>query len=190
MKILLIDNGTTLLDKLKKLIPGDESVVSFDTFTAEAAAHSELIILSGSSEGPLFSQKPRFTEEISFIRETKKPVIGICFGHELIVQAFGGSLHELPQQKVGTVVINVERDHELFWGRQQFSAYENHRWGIKTLPDDFEVLASSEHGPEVIRHKSRPIYGFQFHPENCMDKHIADEIFLGVLNRLGSGMAR
>ncbi len=184
MKTLLIDNGTTLLEKLQKLIPGDESVVHFDSFDQEQAQKADVVILSGSSRGQLIGNEAEFQKEIDFIRTTNKPIIGICFGYELIVHAFGGTLKELPEQEVGAVTITVLKDPELFYGKKEFETFENHRWGTEKLPKDFEVLAESTHGPEVIRHNTRPIYGLQFHPENHTDTSFGDEVFLKILERV------
>jgi len=184
MRVLLIDNGSTLLEKLKNLIPGDESVVCFDSFSKDTAEHADVVILSGSSIGPLVGNEERYQSEIDFIQNTQKPIIGICFGYELIISALGGSLKKLPEQKVGEVVVRVLKDKELFCGKEQFVSFENHRWGTDTLPEDVEVLAESDHGPEVIRHCSRPVYALQFHPENHTETSFGDELFLNILNRI------
>ena len=184
MNILLIDNGTTLLEKLRTLIPGDESIVCFDSFSIDQAHDADTIILSGSSIGPLVSNTDKFQKEIEFIQSTDKPIIGICFGYELIVHAFGGKLKEFERKEVGAVEIKVLKDEELFCNQQRFSSFENHRWGTDVLPDNFEVLAESDHGPEVVRHLSRPIYGLQFHPENKVETSFGDELFLNILKRI------
>lgn len=188
MKILLVDNGTTLKEKLEKLIPGCEEVVCFDQFSSEEAEHVDLVILSGSSLGPLYGNESAYQEEIEFIQNTQKPLIGICFGYELIVHAYGGTLKQLPEHAVGTVAIKV-LEPEVFDGRDSFTAFENHRWGIDDMPDNFVVTAESEHGPEAIRHTTLPIFGFQYHPENHVDAHVADEMFVALISRCAASIS-
>jgi len=187
MKVFVVDNGTTLMEKLKNLIPGDESVVCFDSFDDEEAEKADLIVLSGSSIGPLLGNEEKYQKEIDFIKNTDKPIIGICFGYELIVHAFGGTLKKLEEHELGEVEIKVRKDEKLFSGKKSFTAFENHRWGTGTLPEVFDVLATSNHGPEAIAHREKDIYGFQYHPENHPEEHFADEVFLNLFKRIESG---
>ncbi|XKT74157.1 MAG: type 1 glutamine amidotransferase [Patescibacteria group bacterium UBA2163] len=184
MNVLLVDNGTTLQEKLKQLIPGEESVLCFDAFSEKNTEDADVVVLSGSSLGPLYGNEEKYKAEIEFIQNTTKPIIGICFGYELIIHALGGVLKKLDEHEIGTVQIHVLKDLELFYRTPTFQAFENHRWGTGELPAEFEVLAESDHGPEVIRHKTRPIYALQFHPENHTDTSFGDELFLNIFNRL------
>lgn len=184
MKVFLVDNGTTLLEKLKKLIPGEESVVCFDAFSAEEAEKADVVILSGTSIGPLHGNEEKYQKEIEFIQNTNTPIIGICFGFELIVHAFGGTIKKLEEHEHGEVEIKVVEETGFFCGRESFTAFENHRYGADLLPEVFNVLAESDHGPEAISHKEKEIYGFQYHPENDTDKHFADEVFLNLFKQI------
>ena len=88
MKTLLIDNGSTLTAKLAELSPGNETVVEHGNIPENLNEFS-LIILSGSSKFPVNGNESLFTKEIELIRTTNIPIVGICFGHELIAHAFG-----------------------------------------------------------------------------------------------------
>ncbi|MEI8339738.1 MAG: gamma-glutamyl-gamma-aminobutyrate hydrolase family protein [bacterium] len=182
MRILLIDNGTTLLEKLKKLIPGEESVIKAERFQSSQAEQFDVVILSGSSVYSLNENENNFTEELKFIRESGKSIIGICFGCELIAKTFGGTLGKLENKEKG------EREIEILnpslSNKQKARVYESHELVITKLPDDFEIQAESAAGPEIIKHKTLPIYGLQFHPENFVDQLEGDEVFLKILNSL------
>ncbi|XKT75449.1 MAG: type 1 glutamine amidotransferase [Patescibacteria group bacterium UBA2103] len=188
MKVFLVDNGTTLLEKLQKLIPGEEEVVCFDSFDSAAAQDADLVVLSGSSIGPLYGNEDKYKEEIEFIKNTDKPIFGICFGCELIVHAFGGTLKKLDEHEHGEVLVSVVDNKELFCGKDSFTAFENHRWGIDVLPEGFSTLAESEHGPEVIVDRKRNMYGIQYHPENQVEEHEADEVFLHMFESVVRGI--
>jgi len=179
MKILLIDNGTTLLNKLKLLIPGDEITHTYDDFDADTN-NFDLAILSGGSKYQLIGNEDKFEKEIDFIKNTKIPIIGICFGYELIALAFGASLKELSEVKKGMYEVQVI-DESL--GAGIIKVYESHRWVVERLPEIFKVLAVSEDGPEMIKHKDLPIYGIQFHPENLVEETGGDDLFLKLLSQ-------
>lgn len=188
MSVLLIDNGTTLLDKLKKLIPGEEVVKVWNEFEGDARGH-ELAILSGGSQIELVGNEEKFEKEFQFIKNSRIPIIGICFGCELLAVAFGGTLKKLGNKHKGIKEISLT-DTEHFGSKSLISVFENHSWIIDVLPSEFEVLAESTDGPEAIKHKKRPIYGLQFHPENFVDKTEGDELFLNLLQaiKLKSGI--
>lgn len=180
MKILLIDNGTTLISKLEKLIPGHEFVHSFEDIPEDTDSFY-LIILSGGSRYTLVGNEDKFSKEIKLVRESVKPIIGICFGYEIITIAFGGKLKELSGEKKGIYEIDV-LDKGI--SNRPINVYESHRWVIDELPEVFEVLAISSDGPEIIKHKELPIWGLQFHPENFVDETDGDEVFQNIFEKL------
>ena len=104
----------------------------------------------------------------------------------MIVEAFGGGLEKMPEKKAGIIDISVMRPDPLFAGKSILRVYENHSWRIKTLPPDFEVLAASDHAIEAIRHKTKSIYGFQFHPEQFVDQTDGDEVFLRIFYKIAA----
>lgn len=99
---------------------------------------------------------------IEMIKNTSLPVLGVCAGMQVIALAYGGELEESPE--IGMKKIYPEERDEIFDAEDDFEAYKLH--GMRIRPgDNFITLASSEKGPEVIRHRSRPIWGVLFHPE-------------------------
>lgn len=182
MKVLLIDNGTTLLEKLKMLIPGEEVVHTWKDFTENDIDQADIVILSGGSKMQLLGNEGEFEKELEFIMRHSKSLIGICFGSELITEAFGGTLKHLSEPHKGIREIEL-LDPELLDGKSSIQAYENHQWIIDRVPAEFEVIARSADGPEMIRHTSLPIWGIQCHPENYVDKTDGDELFLRLLNK-------
>lgn len=182
MKILLVDNGSTLIDKLKNIIPGSETITKWNNFYVEEANNYDLVIFSGSSLFCLEENSNNFSKEISFIKDSKIPIIGICFGSELIIKAFGGTLRRLNEKEAGIVDIKVTKANLIFGNKKSFQVYANHKWTPNFIPSDVIVLAESKNGPEVIKHKKLPIWGFQFHPENMTEKTYGDEILLNLLN--------
>ena len=177
MRILLIDNGSSLLPKLQQLIPGHEITVKSSEVRASEARDFDLVVLSG---GPHDMNESGFEEESRIIK-SGKPVIGICFGCELIAQTFGGTVSELADEQKGIYEIEILSDK--LGGPKKIKVYEGHRQFIPKMPDNFEVLAKSNKGPEIIKHTTLPIYGLQFHPENMIEETDGDELFLNLLNQ-------
>jgi len=181
MKILLIDNGTSLMDKLEALIPGS-TVEKAQKISDVDDGVFDLTVLSGSRRESVVWNHADFIEEMKFITKSTKPVIGICFGCELMAYAFGSTLKELNPAHKG--IRKIEIIDTTFSDQSSVSVYESHRWIIDKLSDQFKVLAKSPEGPEIIQHVSRPLFGLQFHPENMVDQTDGDEIFNNVIQRL------
>ncbi|MDB4991788.1 MAG: glutamine amidotransferase class-I [Parcubacteria group bacterium] len=183
MNILLIDNGTTLLEKLRALIPGDEIVHTWRDFSPEDVARADLIVLSGGSRMQLAGNEHEFVQEVEMILSIQKPLIGICFGTELIAHAFGGTLRELAVNHKGIKEVRFILPR-FSGGRESIRVFENHRWIIDEMPKGFEIIAESDDGPEMIGHLTLPIYGMQFHPENYVDEAEGNSVFLQLFSML------
>ncbi len=168
MKILLIDNGSTLLERLRTLVPGAEVVVSYDAIP-DQVAQFDVIVLSGGSQFPLLGNEDKLAREIALVQSATVPIIGICFGHELIIHAFGGEIVHLGLHQKGLVPVEVVQKHPMFSGRKVFSVYENHQYRVRELPPVLEPLAYVGDVVAVLKHKERPVYGFQFHPEHLVE---------------------
>ncbi|MBU1164008.1 gamma-glutamyl-gamma-aminobutyrate hydrolase family protein [Patescibacteria group bacterium] len=187
MNILLIDNGTSRLTKLYDLLKGNKTTtIEFGKINSINIENFDLIILSGSKHISVIGNEHLYKNEIDIIKNTNKPIIGICLGFELIGYAYGVELLKMEKKEKGIIKLLVSEPNSIFSGLPNFQVYEAHRWVIKKTPDDFIELARSKDGVEAIKHKSRKLYGFQFHPEMFVEKTCGDEIFkntLEVLNK-------
>ncbi len=184
MKTLLIDNGSTLLTKLEKLIPGEKIVASLEDISSLSDNNYNLIVLSGGGRYIVTGNENILRPEMGLVQSTQVPIIGICYGCEVIVDTFGGTLEEMPRKEKGIIEVEIIYPDPIFDGKNIVRVYESHQWRIKSLPKDFIVLAKSSHGIEAIRHSFLPIYGFQFHPENFVDKTEGSEVFLKIFNSI------
>ncbi len=184
MRAAIINNGASSPDKILSLLDGAScEVVGYADIAKLCTDDFDVLVLSGSSQFPVVYNREKLKDEIALIQTSNIPVLGICYGCELIAVAFGGSLRDRGEgsQKRDSVEVEVVADNPLFLGRRQFEVYDAHRWAIDTVPPDLQILARSIHGPEVIRHRSRPIYGFQFHPEKMLEQTFGDELFRSFL---------
>ncbi|MES2225426.1 MAG: gamma-glutamyl-gamma-aminobutyrate hydrolase family protein [Patescibacteria group bacterium] len=186
MNVAIINNGTKEPEKLLALLAGDIIEMFAPERVADAlAGPHDLVVLSGSSHMSVMHNLDTLAPELALIRECTSPLLGICFGAELLTVAYSGTLRDSGHKEKGIYEIFVEGDAPLFAGRSAFEAYEGHRWAIDAVPPELEVLAFSAMGPEVIRHRTKPQYGFQFHPEKMCDLTYGDELFRSFLKEVG-----
>ncbi len=184
MNILLFDNGTKYLPELSKFLSkfGNLTITSDSSRLTSQSTSTDLTILSGGHSVYVIDYPEAYNAEIEFIRTSQKPIIGLCLGAELIAYTFGAKLEFLKTDEKGLININVLREDEIFKDVSNFKVYENHKVAITALPKALIGLAKSVDGFEVIKHNTKPIYGFQFHPEMFVDKTNGDEIFKNLLS--------
>jgi GMP synthase-like glutamine amidotransferase len=185
MNILIINNGTSHIEELKRLVDGEKvEVVEFGKINSINYKNFDLIILSGSSHFPILSlsHQELYPQEIELILNSEKPILGVCLGFELIAYAFGATMNRLNFKELGIVKIRPTNNSPLFKDIPSFEVYEAHRWTINEVPIGFDELARSKDGVEVFQHKNRKVFGFQFHPEMFVEKTCGDEIFYNLLN--------
>lgn len=94
---------------------------------------------------------------------------------------FGAELHKLDIHRKGPFTINVLKKDRIFEGlKDTLNIYEYHRYSMKNFDEHLVLLAESIDGAEIIKHKDKNIYGFQFHPEASEDGKILVENFLNL----------
>ncbi len=100
------------------------------------------------------------------------PILGVCLGHQCVVQAFGGSIRRARRLVHGKTSLIRHSGAELFDGLDDpFAGMRYHSLvAAEPLPSDLEVTARSNDDGEVmgVRHRSLPIWGVQFHPESIL----------------------
>jgi len=145
-----------------------------DLYSRVVESEPDLVILTGSSA---LLSKPRthelFQPEMDLVRNARFPILGICYGHQIIGSAFGAPMRDLGQMLRGYEKVSVVQKHPLFDGLpSDLMVAESHRQELTNVPDEFQHLAqSTTSNVEAIAHRSKPIYGVQFHPERSNDDH-------------------
>jgi anthranilate synthase component 2 len=97
-------------------------------------------------------------------------ILGVCLGHQAIGQAYGGDVIRAKEVMHGKTSKIFHNDQGVFKGLPNpFTATRYHSLAVDkaTLPDDLEITAWTEDGEIMgVQHKTRPVYGVQFHPES------------------------
>jgi anthranilate synthase/aminodeoxychorismate synthase-like glutamine amidotransferase len=170
--ILLIDNYDSFTYNLAHLfgeLGAEVEVARNDAITAGEAdrlAPSHLVI----SPGPGRPEDAGATLEIVRSLARRVPTLGVCLGHQALVQAFGGRIgraHTLVHGKAGTV---VHDGRGIFAGLEpEVEAGRYHSLAATRIPDCLEVSARSGDGEVMaVRHRELPVDGVQFHPESVL----------------------
>ena len=175
--LLLIDNYDSFTYNLVHYLGelGAESkVVRNDEITAAQAFAMKpgAIVMS---PGPRDPDAAGICLELVATAPPDLPILGVCLGHQAIGQACGAKVvrcHEILHGKVSAI---THSGTGLFKGLPQgFSVTRYHSLVVdpETLPDCLEVTARSQSGVIMgLAHRSRPVYGVQFHPESIASEH-------------------
>ena len=113
----------------------------------------------------------RPTEQlVGLVRDSRVPTLGVCLGHQAVVQAFGGELGRAQRLLHGKTSIVEHDGRGVFEGLpKQLEVGRYHSLAATAIPDELEVSARSEDGEVMgVRHRTRPIEGVQFHPESVL----------------------
>ncbi len=121
------------------------------------------LILSG---GPASVYDKDAYHPDSEVFELGIPILGICYGMQLIVQHFGGKVVPANSHEYGKAVLQCEDDPIFKDTPKEQIVWMSHSDRVKELPEGFKKIASSENSPyAAIENSEKKIYAFQFHPE-------------------------
>ncbi len=122
------------------------------------------------SPGPCSPTEAGVTLDIIKAFAGRKPIFGVCLGHQAVGQYFGGNVVRAQRLMHGKTSPIAHRNTDLFKGLPQgFAATRYHSLLVErsTFPKDLEVTAETAEGEVMgLRHRTLPIWGVQFHPES------------------------
>jgi anthranilate synthase/aminodeoxychorismate synthase-like glutamine amidotransferase len=170
--ILLVDNYDSFTYNLVHLFQelGAEVVVrrndEIDADSAERLAPSHLVV----SPGPGRPGNSGATVEIVRRLSPTTPTLGVCLGHQAIVEAFGGEIGQARRLVHGKASAISHDGSGIFSGLpENFQAARYHSLAATRISEDLEVSATTEDGEVMaVRHRTLPVDGVQFHPESVL----------------------
>ncbi len=133
------------------------------------------IILSGGPASVYAEGAPRCHEDIF---EMGIPVLGICYGGQLMARHFGGSVNRANKREYGKITVNLTEESTLFEGiGRQITSWMSHTDSIDRAPEGFHITASTPDCPvAAMEDPERKGYALQFHPEVEHTDHGTDII--------------
>ncbi|MFS1663777.1 aminodeoxychorismate/anthranilate synthase component II [Streptococcus sp. zg-JUN1979] len=168
--ILLIDNYDSFTFNLKQYISRFETVIVLrndDERLYETAQKADALVFS---PGPGWPADAGQMEALIRDFAGKKPMLGICLGHQAIAETFGGRLDLAKHVMHGKQSqMLIEGESPIFEGVEKETAIMRyHSIVISQMPDAFEVTARTADDQEImaIQHQELDIYGLQYHPES------------------------
>jgi anthranilate synthase/aminodeoxychorismate synthase-like glutamine amidotransferase len=173
--ILLIDNYDSFTYNLAHLFGelGAEVAVyrndAIDADTAEGLSPSHVLI----SPGPGRPAEAGATEEIVRRLAPTTPTLGVCLGHQAIVEVFGGDVGPARELVHGKSCTIAHDGKGLFAGLPQgLEVGRYHSLAATRIPDALEIAARAADGEVMaVRHRELPVDGVQFHPESVLTPH-------------------
>ena len=173
MKIVIIDNYDSFtynLSHLVKQLGAEVTVVRNDQFALQQLEAFDGIILS---PGPGIPSEAGLLLSVIHAYAGRKPMLGVCLGHQAIGEAFGARLENLSEVFHGVATTcHIVKDDPLFGGmNREITVGRYHSWVVarEGLPECLEVTAVSDEGQVMaLRHRQFDIHGIQFHPESVL----------------------
>jgi GMP synthase (glutamine-hydrolysing) len=134
------------------------------SLTEIQAFHPTALILSGS---PASIYQPNAPKPERAILDLGLPILGICYGLCVLADFSGGEVSRAAQREYGPADLLVDRAEDLFYNLgSDLKVWMSHGDKVDRLPATFQALAHTHNSPyAAFRHKDRPFYGVQFHPE-------------------------
>ncbi len=164
-KILIVDFGsqyTKLIARRIRELNVFSEVVAFDE-DINITDDLKGVILSGGPKSVYEKDAYHFDDSI-FDKDI--PILGICYGMQLMAKHYGGQVQKHDKKAYGQAVIQVLKPNALFEGiGAQALTWMSHGDRVEVLPESFELLAESDGKISAMKHQTKPFYGLQFHPE-------------------------
>jgi len=164
-QITVLDTGgqyTHLIARRVRELGVYADVQASDT-SAELLKGRKGIIISG---GPGSVYSPETPNIDPALPTSEIPILGICYGHQLLAHHLGGKVERGERGEYGIAHFTVSCEDELWNGLSGSQVWMSHFDSVAVVPDGFRVIGSTEvSGVAAMSHPERKLYGIQFHPE-------------------------
>ena len=183
-RVVIFDFGSQYTQLIARRIRENKvfaEIVPYNT-PIEAIDRKHLIgiILSGGPATVLREDSPKIGKEVFALG---LPVLGICYGMQLMAYLLGGRLTSSITREYGRARFRIKRSSSLFEGVPDSSiVWMSHGDQVERVTEEFDVLARTETCPAAaVRHRRLPIYGVQFHPESILTD-FGEQMIINFLN--------
>lgn len=173
MKIVIVDNYDSFtynLAHLVKELGAEVTVYRNDKFQLDQLQEFDKIILS---PGPGIPSEAGLLLDVIRTYAGKKPMLGVCLGHQAIGESFGGKLENLSEVFHGVATEGSQFGNDVIFNGlpQRITMGRYHSWVVskENFPSCLDITAESDEGQIMaLKHKEYDIHGIQFHPESVL----------------------
>ena len=170
-KIIILDFGSQTTQLIARRIREQKVYSEIHPFSTPLDKIRDLkptgIVLSGGPCSVYDSDAPHSDPALF---DLGIPVLGICYGAQLMIQQLGGKVENAEKHEFGKAGLSIDYTAGLFAGLEtgsmEHQVWMSHGDRIEVVPDGFEATATSDNSPyAALRHKEKPFFAVQFHPE-------------------------
>ena len=169
-KIIIIDFGsqfTQLIARKVREIGIYSEIINFNQIKILKKNSSiKGIILSG---GPLTTTNKNSIDLDNYILDLNLPILGICYGHQVLAKKFGGKIKLSQTREFGHAIVRTKLNSPItknFFKKKNNSVWMSHQDIVYKIPPGFKKIASSNNSKfAIIANEKKKYYGIQFHPE-------------------------
>jgi len=169
-KIVIIDFGsqfTQLIARKIREIGVYSEIINFNQIRVLKKDNSiKGIILSG---GPLTTTDKNSIDLDNYILDLNLPILGICYGHQILAKKFGGKVKISKKREFGHALVEKKAKSPItknFFKNKSNSVWMSHQDIVHKIPPGFKKVASSNNSKfAIISNEKKKYYGIQFHPE-------------------------
>jgi len=164
----------------------DADLVEFSASDGRLPDHTEFdgVVVTGSRSSVYWDEEwiPPLIDYVAEAAAAGLPVLGVCYGHQVVAEALGGRVAGMDEFEIGYNEVRHRGDDELFAGIDEtFTVFTTHGDAVVELPPSATLLAENDHGIHAFR--DGHCWGVQFHPE--YDIETARDVTEGKRERLG-----
>ena len=169
-KILIIDFGsqfTQLIARRVRELRVYSEIINFNQIRGiKKNKSTKGIILSG---GPLTTANKNSVSLDNYILDLNLPILGICYGHQILAKKFGGKVRISKTREFGHAIVKSRLNSPItknFFKNKNNSVWMSHQDIVYKIPSSFKKVASSNNSKfAIIANEKKKYYGIQFHPE-------------------------
>lgn len=169
-KILILDFGSQYTQLIARRVRENNVYCEIHPYNIEIEKIKEFnpkgIILSGGPKSVYEKGAPDVSDELF---KLNIPILGICYGMQVICKHFGGVVAKSTKREYGRSLLCISDDTDIFENvsdNNKLIVWMSHGDRLELKPKDFEVIGYTENAPvAAMKHKEKPVYAIQFHPE-------------------------
>jgi len=167
-KILIIDYGSQYTQLIARRIRENNTyceVINPQSINKKNYYNNAIGVILSGGPSSVINDNSYDLPDILFSKNI--PVLGICFGMQLLCKKFNSKVKESASREYGKASLKIKKNVKIFKGiEKSLEVWMSHGDSVTTKPDNFSIIASTnKKSISAIKENDKEIYGFQFHPE-------------------------